>query len=101
MPAPITSRPFVPPGPLPIAAGPAEASSAGPDFARLLRTAVGRTAEMQQQADATVMAALAGGDVTQVEVLSGVKKADLAMRTMMQVRNKILDAYNEIQQLRF
>ncbi|MAG93002.1 MAG: flagellar hook-basal body complex protein FliE, partial [Planctomycetaceae bacterium] len=41
-----------------------------------------------------------GGDVTKVEVLSSIKKADLALRTMIQVRNKMLDAYREVINLR-
>lgn len=101
MPAPITSRPFVPPTltltPTPPTAGTAD----GPGFADLLRAAVEGTATAGKTADANVLAALSGGDVTQVEVLASVKKADLALRMMMQVRNKVLDAYNEVQQLRF
>jgi flagellar hook-basal body complex protein FliE len=100
MPAPITQTPFLPPGPLPAVATPGPPSE-GPAFADLLRGAVQRTGQMQQEADLTVMNALAGGDVTQVEVMSSVKKADLALRMMLQVRNKLLDAYNEIQQIRF
>ena len=102
MPAPITQSPFTPPALLPLTpAAPAASTAEGPAFADLLREAVGRTGEMQQEADLTVMHALAGGDVTQVEVMSAVKKADLALRMMIQVRNKLLDAYNEIQQIRF
>jgi len=56
---------------------------------------------MQTQADFAVMQALSGEDITQVEVMAAVKKADLALRKMLQVRNKLLDAYNEIQQIRF
>ena len=101
MPAPITSSPFTPPVLTPLTfESPAE-TPAGPAFSDLLKEAVGRGAAMQAEADLTVMHALAGGDVTQVEVLSAVKKADLAMRMMVQVRNKLLDAYNEIQQIRF
>jgi flagellar hook-basal body complex protein FliE len=101
MPAPITQSPFVPPAPASLfQATPAE-QAAGPDFSDLLRQAVERTGGIQQDADMAVMQSLAGGDVTQVEVLSAVKKADLALRMMIQVRNKLLDAYNEIQQIRF
>jgi len=56
---------------------------------------------MQTEADFAVMQALSGEDVTQVEVMAAVKKADLALRMMLQVRNKLLDAYNEVQQIRF
>lgn len=101
MPAPITQTPFTPPALTPLVAlAPGEAA-AGPVFSDLLRQAVERGGAMQQEADLTVMHALAGGDVTQVEVMSAVKKADLALRMMLQVRNKLLDAYNEIQQIRF
>jgi len=100
MPAPVTQTPFVPPGPVsPVAGG--EPPSEGAAFADLLKGAIERTGRMQQEADLTVMHSLAGGDVTQVEVMSSVKKADLALRMMLQVRNKLLDAYNEIQQIRF
>jgi flagellar hook-basal body complex protein FliE len=100
MPAPITSTPFTPPTLEPLALSfPPEAGA--PSFSSLLSAAVRRGSTMQVEADFAVMQALAGGDVTQVEVLSAVKKADLAMRMMLQVRNKLLDAYNEMQQIRF
>ena len=100
MPAPITNSPFVPPTLAPLAS-PAAEPAAGIGFGEMLQAAVQRAGGMQQQADAQVMYALAGGDVTQVEVMTSVKKADLALRMMLQVRNKLLDAYNEIQQMRF
>ena len=40
-----------------------------------------------------------GEDVTQIEAMTAMKKADLAMRLMIQVRNKIMDAYTEIKQM--
>ena len=101
MPAPITGNSFSPAMPSLPAANPQGMSPGGPAFADLLGQAIGRGAAMQSEADLTVMHALAGGDITQVEVLSAVKKADLALRMMLQVRNKLLDAYNEVQQIRF
>ena len=101
MPAPVTSSAFIPPilelPTLPEQPGVAQA----PDFADLLRQSLDRGVSMQTEADRNVMHALAGGDITQVEVMSSMKKADLALRMMLQVRNKLLDAYNEIQQIRF
>ena len=38
--------------------------------------------------------------MTQIEVMTSMKKADLALRMMIQIRNKIMDAYDEIKQLR-
>ena len=40
-----------------------------------------------------------GGDITQVEVFSAFKKADLALRMLLQIRNGVLEAYNEIKQM--
>jgi flagellar hook-basal body complex protein FliE len=101
MPAPITSTPFAPPTPLALPAVASPESSAGSSFLDLLQQTAERGAAMQTQADFAVMQALSGEDITQVEVMAAVKKADLALRMMLQVRNKLLDAYNEIQQIRF
>jgi len=44
---------------------------------------------------------LATGQTDNVaEVLTAVKKAELAFQTLMQIRNKLLEAYDEIKQMR-
>lgn len=55
---------------------------------------------MQQDADKAIEQMAAGGDVTPAEVLTAVQKADIAFRMMMQVRNKIVSAYQEVQNIR-
>ena len=92
------------PAPLPLAPGlplpsttPAPANPLAESFQALL----GETLQLEQNAQAQVETALTGGDVTQAEVLAAVKKADLSLRLLMQVRNKTLAAYNELQQMRF
>ena len=37
--------------------------------------------------------------ITQVEAITAMKKADLALRLMIQFANKIMDAYTEIKQM--
>ena len=59
------------------------------------------TMQLEQTAQANIETALTGGDITQAEVLTAVKKADLSIRLLMQLRNKTLAAYNEVQQMRF
>lgn len=54
---------------------------------------------MQTDADDMVHQLLTGGSVNQAEVLTAVQKADLAFRMMLQVRNKLMDAYRELQQI--
>lgn len=51
-------------------------------------------------ADAQVHELLTGGDVSQVEVLTSVQKADMAFRLLVQVRNKLMAAYDEINAIR-
>ena len=75
--------------------------AAGPSFASMIEAMAQQTARLPQQADTAVLQSLQGGNISQVEVMSAVKKADLALRMMVQVRNKLLEAYNEVQQMRF
>jgi len=70
------------------------------NFQDLLLNSISRTNEQQLSADRAVEESLAGGDVTQVEVATEMKKADLSMRMMLQIRNKLLEAYNEIKEMR-
>ena len=55
---------------------------------------------MQQDANQAVEAFATGGDVNPAEVLTAVQKADMAFRMMMQVRNKLVQAYQDVQDIR-
>ena len=55
---------------------------------------------MQQDADHAVEQLFTGGDVDPAEVLTAVQKADMSFRLMMQIRNKLVQAYQEIQDIR-
>ena len=50
---------------------------------------------MQQEADQAVEKLATGGDVNPAEVLTAVQKADIAFQMMMQVRNKLVDAFRK------
>jgi flagellar hook-basal body complex protein FliE len=69
-------------------------------FQDVLLKSLEQVNQLNQEAQGSIEAGLVGGDLTQVEIFTAVKKADLALRTMLQVRNKVLEAYNEIQQMR-
>ena len=73
---------------------------AGVDFQQMLLQSLQDAVSMQQKADTGVQESLLQGDMTNVEVLTAVKKADLTLRMLMQIRNKVLEAYNEIKQMR-
>jgi flagellar hook-basal body complex protein FliE len=67
------------------------------DFAGLLKDSVDHIAAMQNRAT-TLADAYETGDksVDLTRVMLEVQKADLAFRTMTQVRNKLLDAYTQV-----
>lgn len=55
---------------------------------------------MQHDADQAVEALMTGEDVNPAEVLTAVQKADLAFRLTMQMRNKAMEVYHEIRDIR-
>ena len=69
------------------------------DFAGLLTDQVKNVNTMQTDANNMVHTMLTGGDVNEAEVLTAVQKADLAFRMLLQVRNKLIEAYREVQQI--
>ena len=74
-------------------------SDASSDFAKLMLGKFDEVNEMQTDADDMVHQMLTGGNVNQAEVLTAVQKADLAFRMMLQERNKLIEAYRELQQI--
>ena len=69
-------------------------------FKDLLVSSIENVNGMQQQADKAVEALFTGEEVNPAEVLTAVQKADMAFRMTMQVRNKLMDVYREIQEIR-
>ena len=68
-------------------------------FASLLTEQVKSVNTMQTDANDMVHTMLTGGEVNEAEVLTAVQKADLAFRMLLQVRNKLIEAYREVQQI--
>jgi flagellar hook-basal body complex protein FliE len=79
------------------AAPKAEAASS---FKNVFLESIEQVNSMQKSADQAVNSLLTGGDINPAEVLTALQKADLTFRTMMQVRNKLLSAYQEIKDIR-
>lgn len=68
-------------------------------FKNVLRDAINETNALQKNADVKVQE-LATGKTTNIpEVMMQVEKADIALRLMTQVRNKIIDAYQEVMKM--
>jgi len=97
----ITGLPLAPP--LPAIAGakpPSTQSSGGPSFKDMLVNSLNEVNSMQQQANQAVEQMAMGEDVSTAEVLTAVQKADIAFRMMLQIRNKVVQAYQEVQNIR-
>ncbi len=76
-----------------------DAATGGTSFADLLKQAVGDVNQMQLQAE-QAGADLAAGKVTDIhQVMIMTEKADLALQLAIQVRNKVIDAYQEIMRM--
>ncbi len=54
----------------------------------------------QQDANTAVETLMTGGEVDPASVLTAVEKADLAFRMMLQMRNKVLQVYQEVRDIR-
>jgi flagellar hook-basal body complex protein FliE len=75
---------------------PSEGAKAG-GFAAALKSSLSEVNAMQQKADAAVTALATGdGKVSLHETMIAMEQADVSFRMMMQVRNKIVEAYQEI-----
>lgn len=71
----------------------------GGSFKDVLRDAIGETNALQKEADVKTQQ-LATGKTTNIpEVMMSVEKADIALRLMTQVRNKIIEAYQEVMKM--
>jgi flagellar hook-basal body complex protein FliE len=75
----------------------AEPKQAFKDF---LLQSIDQVNGMQLEANSAVQNLMTGGDVNPAEVLTTVQKADLAFRLMLQIRNKLVQAYQEVKDVR-
>ncbi|MCS6924358.1 MAG: flagellar hook-basal body complex protein FliE [Candidatus Binatia bacterium] len=71
-------------------------SSQGHDFQTYLRQALGEVNDLQQQANQAIQQLIAGEQGDLQETIIALERADVAFRLMMQIRNKVLEAYQEI-----
>jgi flagellar hook-basal body complex protein FliE len=81
----------------PTNAAQADGASAFKDY---LLNSIRDVNSMQQQADQAVETLMTGGEADPAEVLTAVQKADLAFRMMMQMRNKLMQVYQEVKDIR-
>jgi len=72
---------------------------AGKSFADTLKDAVGSVNEAQKTADKSMQDLATGRTDNVADVMITTEKADIALKLMVQVRNKIIDAYQEVMKM--
>ena len=92
IPVPMTLPGIASPG-----AGEAQGTASFKDF---LMNSIREVNSMQLAADQAVEKLATGEEISPAEVLTAVQKADIAFRLMMQIRNKMVQAYQDIQNIR-
>jgi len=69
----------------------------GADFAALLQTSLAQVSQLQAHAQQKQQAMEAGAaDINLQDVMISLQKASLSFQTMVQVRNKLVTAYQEV-----
>ncbi len=72
----------------------------GRDFKTILLESLDEVNRLQTEADQGVQRLLTGETDNVAEVLTAVNKAGIAFDLLMEIRNKLTDAYREIQEMR-
>ncbi len=104
---PISSNPLNPLGPVgpSPARRPAGQTEVGqsPDavsgFASMLRQQLERVSQMQDEAETGVQNLLTGRTQNITEVFAATRKAEVAFSLLMEIRNKLTDAYLELKRM--
>jgi flagellar hook-basal body complex protein FliE len=69
------------------------------DFNAHLQSALGEVNELQQKAEQAIQQLAGEGKGDLQETMIAIEKADVSFRLMMQIRNKVLEAYQEIMRM--
>jgi flagellar hook-basal body complex protein FliE len=77
-----------------------DGTGASQPFKNILLEALDQVNTMQSQANEAVEQLVTGGEVNPAEVLTTLQKADMSFRLMLQIRNKLVQAYQEINNIR-
>lgn len=74
-------------------------ATSGKSFSETLSEAVGQVNELQKTSDQAMQAMAAGKTDNIPEVMMAAEKADIAVKLMVQVRNKIIEAYQDVMKM--
>lgn len=78
----------------------AAGQTAGPSFKDALMKQIDQVNRLQQDAEIAIEDMISGKRDDMDQVLIAKQKADIAFQMLLQVRNQMMDAYDEIKQIR-
>jgi len=88
------------PGSLPRKINPTFQQDGGVSFKETLNGVLGEVNHLQKQADVSIQK-LASGEITDVnQVVTATEEAKVAFNMMMEIRNKVMEAYQEVMRIR-
>jgi flagellar hook-basal body complex protein FliE len=87
--------------PAEVEAGSLGSSSSSSGFHEVLDSAIDQIQQLQGEAENKVARVLTGNGSDVHSAMIAVERADLSFQLMMQVRNKIVSAYEEISRMQF
>lgn len=77
-----------------------ETSSTSDPFSSLMMRGISQVNENQLDSQAKIESLLSGEDINQAEVFTSIQKADMSFRLLVQIRNKLLQAFEELNAIR-
>ncbi|MCK5514898.1 MAG: flagellar hook-basal body complex protein FliE [Deltaproteobacteria bacterium] len=85
---------------LPLSLGRKEESSVnGDSFGKLLKNSMEEVNQLQNEADRSIEQLVAGESKNLHETMIAMEKANISFRLMMEVRNKIIEAYQDVMRM--
>jgi flagellar hook-basal body complex protein FliE len=77
-----------------------KATKGGASFKDTMQSFMSDVNQMQQKADVSIQK-MVSGEITDVhQVMTSVEEANVAFNMMMEIRNKVMDAYQELMRIR-
>jgi flagellar hook-basal body complex protein FliE len=83
---------------LPQATG-SSGKTSGPSFGQALREAIESVDHLQKESESAQASFARGEEIDLHDVLIRIEEAEVAFKTMMEVRNKLVDAYREVMRM--
>lgn len=77
----------------------ATGGAGGASFADTLKKSIGEVSKLQQDASKAVEDLATGKSENVTGVMTAVEKSDLAFKTLLAIRTKLMDAYEEIKNI--